>query len=368
LNTLLDYSILKSVTIQTNLEALRGVILRIKRRLAPLAIITALFISLLTGCTESTSEADMAARSLLPTHETLTGTQTGWIIFGETILIIFLIGLVILLVRLFKRYRRIEKRAIEARMRERALMEENDMLNRLYHAKTEFLQNMSHDFKTPLTVISTSILNAMDILDYEMDKEEIRESLTLAQSEVKRISRIVDIALKQTSRQSERLTKEPVDLEEFFVRVEKTYNAYLDKNGNTLVAKMPKKLPSVYCNRDTLRNVLSNLISNANRYTRNGEIIVSAELTAEEPVKEGDSRYITITVADTGMGIDPKILPDVFKRGTSTNRTGLGLPICKTAVESFGGTISIDSVYGKGTKVIFTVPVHDENKTETKGS
>jgi len=242
-------------------------------------------------------------------------------------------------------------------------MEENEMLNRLDRTKTEFLQNMSHDFKTPLTVISTSVLNAMDMLDYDYDKEELRESLSLAQGEIKRVSRVLDNAIKQTAMQSDRLGTEPINLARFLRKVEKTYREYLHKHGNTLKIQIPKTLPQACCNADTLLNIFSNLISNASRYTRKGVIIISAEMAEEGPAKESERRYIAITVSDSGMGVDPDILPDIFKRGTSAteNRTGLGLPICKAAVESFGGTITIESEKDKGTKVTFTLPVYEEN-------
>ena len=341
-----------------------GIISKTTGKLVLIAITSAITTFTLSGCFILTEdELEISLRGLLRIQDGLTEGQVRWILLAETFLIIFLILLVILIIAVFRRYRRVARRALEAKMRERRLMEENQMLNRLNSAKTEFLQNMSHDFKTPLTVISTSVLNAMDMLDYEYDKEELRESLSLAQSEIKRVSRTLDSAIRETALQSDRPSTEQINLARFLRHIEKTYRIYLSKHGNTLRIKMPKTLPDVHCSADTLQNIFSNLISNANRYTRKGVITISAEMTEEDPAQARSSRFITLAVRDSGMGVDPEILPDIFKRGVSKNKSGLGLPICKTAIESFGGTIAINSVYGKGTKVTFTVPVYEETKT-----
>jgi len=328
------------------------------------AVITAtLSASILFGCA-GVGETEL--RDNLPYSDVLTNMQALWLIFLESFIILFLISIIILLLFLFRRYKKIEKRTMETSIRERALMNENEMLNRMGQMKTEFLQNMSHDFKTPLAIISTSVLNAMDIIESDYDKEELLESLILAQSETLRMSRILDNAILL----SDKKKSEPVNVVRFLRKVEKIFKIYLVKNKNTLKTDAPKTLPLIYYDSDTLLNIISNLISNANRYTRNGEIIISAEETPENPDNINDRKFITITVSDSGMGVDPTILPDVFKRGTSKaktkTRTGLGLSICKEAVESYGGTIDIESEYGKGTKIIFTVPVFDENEADSE--
>jgi signal transduction histidine kinase len=101
-----------------------------------------------------------------------------------------------------------------------------------------------------------------------------------------------------------------------------------------------------------LGQLVSNLLSNAGRHTKNGEITIS--LTQE------GNRLIT-TVADTGEGIDPAMLPRIFERGASGDgSTGYGLSICKTVVETHGGEIRIESEPGKGTAARFTLPIRGE--------
>jgi signal transduction histidine kinase len=300
-----------------------------------------------------------------------TEEQSNWIILWESILIVFLVLLIILLFALFIRYRRTEKQAIESKIRERSLVRENEVLDHLNRTKTEFFQNMSHDFKTPLTVISTSVLNAVDVLnygDFGEEEEEIRESLSLAQSEVMRLSRLVDGALKHAALYSNQHLAERVNLYRLLKRIEKTYIAFLERRGNKLIISLQPALPHIYGNVDMLINVFSNVITNANRYTQNGEIVISAK--AEESIKttKGKKQFVIITVSDNGSGVNPEILENIFDRGASESGSGLGLSICRTAIETYGGTIAVKSEKGVGTTVTFTVPIYvakeDEPETE----
>ena len=238
---------------------------------------------------------------------------------------------------------------------EQLLGEKNELLDRLNRMKTEFFQNMSHDFKTPLTVISTSVLNAVDMLDFEIDKEDMRQSLDSAQREVMYMARMVDNAMKYSSLQDNRQNMGPVDISSLLRDGAATYRSLLERQGNMLLLDIPRSLPNIFGNADMLLQVLSNLLSNANRHTRNGKISISA-------VEEGG--MIAITVQDSGTGINPEILPRIFERGVSEGGTGLGIPICKDAVEAHGGSISIKSEYRQGTAITFTLPLYVKNDGE----
>ena len=240
------------------------------------------------------------------------------------------------------------KDTADVRESERRLEEVNAVLDHLNRMKTEFFQNLSHDFKTPLTVISTSVLNAADILDYGADKDEMKESLDSAQREIMRMARMVDSAVTNSTMQDNKQDMGKLDIAPLFRDGAETYRAMLERRGNTLTLDIPQSLPHVFGNADTLLHVLSNLLSNSNRHTRNGEITVSAKARGG---------VIAVRVEDNGDGVSPELLPRVFERGVSDGGTGLGLSICKTAVETHNGTISIDSEHGRGASVEFTLPV-----------
>jgi len=235
---------------------------------------------------------------------------------------------------------------------------ENAELSRLNRLKTEFLQNMSHELKTPLAVISTDILNAADQLEYEMDKGDIRASLKNAQDEIMRMSRMVNNAMEYPETQQSGEKKEPLDIAPLLRFSAETYQSMAKKKNNTLILDVPVSLPLVYANSDMIIQVLSNLLSNANRHTQDGEITIRAA--------EG-SELVVVTVMDNGEGIKADLLPHIFERGVSAGKTGLGLTISKSIVESLGGEISVTSKYGKGTAITFVLPVYHKHEREEFG-
>jgi len=327
-----------------------------------------LSLGLLSGCDGVEQAILYPITRLFGVPDGFTAEQARWIIIGEAILVGFLVILVILTNVLFFRYRKTKRSAAEERLKAHALLKENEVLDRLNKTKIEFFQNMSHDFKTPLAVISTSVINALDSLDNDMDIEEIRESLNLAQSEIMRMSRLVDSALKHAAFHGKQEGTEPVDLQLLIYRIEKTYSTFLEKHGNTMEVSIPVSLPKVYGNADTLLNVFSNLISNANRHTRNGEIVISAQEALSNMSPEEGKQYVIVTVSDTGAGIKPAVLSRIFNRGKSdTGSSGLGLSICKEAIETYGGSINVESEEGIGTKVFFTVPVYNKRNLDSEG-
>lgn len=232
-------------------------------------------------------------------------------------------------------------------------------LAELDRLKTEFFSNMSHDLKTPLTVISTEILNATDQLYYDMDKDDMRESLENAQREIMRMARMIESTMKHSAMQRNTYDLKPIEIASVLREGAATYSAILERQGNTLILNIPDILPCVYGNADTLLHVLSNLLSNANRHTRNGEIAIRA--TAENGM-------IKVWVQDNGEGVKPTLLPRVFERGVSENGSGIGLHICKSAIESHNGAITMESERGQGTTVTFTLPVyHKEVEASDNG-
>ncbi|MCL2616147.1 MAG: HAMP domain-containing histidine kinase [Defluviitaleaceae bacterium] len=280
-------------------------------------------------------------------HLTVLGWGSPWFISYAVLIIAALIFLRIM----FYKLRKAERLALKAEMRETALLTDNNTLDHLHRIKSELFQNMSHDFKTPLTVISTSVLNVTDMLEFDdIDKDEMRESLAIAQREIMRMSRMVDNAIKLPSLHDNRQDRTPIEIATLLSEGAEVYRALLKRNGNTLTTDIPATLPKIFGNADMLLQVLSNLLSNANRYTKNGEISV---LAIEK------CGVVAITVRDNGSGVDPDLLPHIFERGVSDNGSGLGLSICKLAIEEVHkGTISAQSTYGQGTDITFTLPIY----------
>ena len=240
-----------------------------------------------------------------------------------------------------------------AKHKANSLAADNAALENLNRMKTEFLQEMSHEIKTPLTVISGYVQQAAEELeDLGIENKYINPALAKAHEESLRLGRLTENALKMAVMQESRGKMKPLDPAELFTVNAESYRNYIRKQGNTLTINAAKDLPLILGNADRLIQVLTNLLANANKHTKNGDISVTVE---------SETEYISVTVTDTGTGIDPELLFHVFDRSvTGSDGTGMGLAICKNIIEAHGGTIDIDSTVGKGTTVAFTIPLFDK--------
>jgi signal transduction histidine kinase len=223
------------------------------------------------------------------------------------------------------------------------------------NAKIYFLGNMSHDFKTPLTVISLLVQNVIDMLETELDIDEALKSLVNAHSEVMRMARIADGALKHSFLYDNRKDMSSLDIARLLRSGAATYHILLERNNNKLEIDIPDSLPNIMGNTDMLLLIMSNLVSNANRHTRNGLIRITASVISDK--EQSSEQNIYVAVEDNGSGVRADLLPHIFKRGVSEGSTGLGLSICQSNIETHNGKIGIESEEGSGTKVWFTIPV-----------
>jgi len=241
------------------------------------------------------------------------------------------------------------------RLEKQRLATENSALESLSRMKTELLANLSHEIKTPLTVVLGDIQRiGREARKQEMENERISESINRAKDEIMRLARITESAIKMATLQAGGEKTTVLDSASLFIAAAEGYRIIIEKRGNTLTVNAEENLPQIYGNADQLIGVLSNLLTNANKHTINGGLVVNIE------AKE---RFVSVTVMDDGEGIVLDILPHVFKRGVSgSGSTGMGLPMCKSTVEAHGGTIYLESEAGKGTSVTFTIPIINEER------
>jgi len=233
---------------------------------------------------------------------------------------------------------------------QKKLDEQNAILAEANRAKTEFLANMSHEMRTPLTVMSVSVQTVTRMLEdmgTATQEPETKKLLVNTQSEIMRLSRMVGGMLDIAS-MSGSADRTAVDLSALLRSGAEMLRLSLDKRGNKLQTDIKDEL-KIFGNADLLTQVITNLLQNANTYTENGIITLSTKR---------DGGEITVTVNNTGSGIDSELLPHVFERGTTTGGTGIGLYLCKTIVESHGGNIWIESELNKGATVYYTLPVY----------
>jgi signal transduction histidine kinase len=225
--------------------------------------------------------------------------------------------------------------------------------------KTEFLGNVSHELKTPLTVVSGYAQTSGQLIEASgmRSGEEVSRRMKLISSEAERLSLMVGQILDVTRMEEGRMAMEqkPCYVDEIIHGAIGTHYPILNKNNNRLEIHIESGLPKVNADPARISQVVVNLISNAVRFTENGLITVSAELK--------DS-HIQICVSDTGEGISSDMIDHIFERyvgmeksGSRKNTgTGLGLYICKHIVEQHGGRIWAESTEGNGMSVYFTLP------------
>jgi signal transduction histidine kinase len=249
-------------------------------------------------------------------------------------------------------FRKTEAELTETKKQEQELANKNAVLESLSRVKSEYMENLSHETKTPLTIVSVNIQLAQEL--YQPMGEEgkiITKALARAHEEILRAARITENNLKLASMQASNEEMEVLDFAELLTRTVELQRLVIEKNGTKVEVNVPPILPPVFANADQLIQVVSNLLNNANRHTTNGKITVCAF---------HEEAYIITTVGDTGEGIPSEILPDIFKRGISgANSSGIGLPICQQIIEAHSGTISAESE--NGTVIQIKLPVYRED-------
>lgn len=243
-----------------------------------------------------------------------------------------------------------------AREAERHLALENAALERLGRLKNDFLANITHEMRTPLTVISGYAQLSCWQLDAGEADEKTKQNLMTISTEARRLAQLASQLLSISASQDEAIGRTNLRLEDIAARVEGLCAPILAKNTNRMEVFTEDGCQPVHANLDMILQVFMNLLTNANRHTK-GDVIKLI-------IKRKDS-MATFTVQDNGEGISPESLPLVFERGISNvGSSGLGLPICKEVVESHGGEIEIDSTPGKGTRVMFTLPLAKEEASD----
>ncbi|PYG87366.1 signal transduction histidine kinase [Ruminiclostridium sufflavum DSM 19573] len=240
----------------------------------------------------------------------------------------------------------------ETKAAEHTLEAEKSALESLNRLKTEFLSNVSHELKTPLTVISGYAQLIFSLLSGS-ENTAVRNKARIISSEADRLALMVGQVLDVTRIEEGGLLlkKCPCHIDELIYQAVETHFPILNKGDNRLEINVKLDLPDVNVDSDSITQVLVNLIANALRHTAHGVITVSACQAGE---------FMEISVSDTGTGMSPEALSGVFTRfraGASETGTGLGLYICKYLVEEHGGIIKVNSMPGKGTTVSFSLPL-----------
>lgn len=245
----------------------------------------------------------------------------------------------------------------EAHERELRAQAEKELLEEMNRYKTAFYTDVSHEMKTPLTVMAVNAeFAAQNIAAGSIDEETITD-LNAISAEATRLGQMVTGLVRMNRVQARGTEQGALDLGDLAQELARMYQSLLARRGNTLTVEAPAGLPPVIGSAEQLDQVLINLLSNANRHTQDGAVVIRLERAAAG---------VRVSVEDNGEGIAPDLLPRVFERFArgDSDGTGLGLPICKAIIEGYGGQMGIESEIGRGTRVWFTLPAREEAEDE----
>jgi signal transduction histidine kinase len=229
------------------------------------------------------------------------------------------------------------------------------MLTELDQAKTAFFSNVSHEFRTPLTLL----LGTLDHLSMHSGDVATmtREQLETARRNCLRLLKLVNSLLDLTRLEAGRLQARytPTDLARFTAELASVFRSAIERAGLRLVVDCPPLPEPIYVDRDQWEQIVINLLSNALKFTFSGEITVTLRV---------EHAQVVLTVRDTGTGILPEELPHLFKRfhrvrgarARTNEGTGIGLTLVQELARLHGGTVHVASTVGQGSTFTVAIP------------
>lgn len=251
-------------------------------------------------------------------------------------------------------FRHADQDRIQQRQQMEMLQEALDRAKESEAARDQFFSQMSHDMRTPLNVIIGTVQ-----LSLAQGRGEGGENLKKIQVAAQQLLELINdiLEISRMERTDLRLHNDPCDLRQTVEQCVEVFRpqAELQKKHLLLTCTIPR--PQVRTDAFRLQQVLNNLLSNAMKFTGQGD-------TVQVTVRQ-EEHQCTIAVKDTGIGMSPDFLPQLFtpyareaRFGTQTVLgTGLGMTIVHTIVERMGGTIQVDSALGVGTTFTLTLPM-----------
>lgn len=239
------------------------------------------------------------------------------------------------------------------------VFEDVTQVRKLEQLRSDFVSNVTHELKTPLT----SIIGFTDTLKAGAieDTQTAMRFIDIIEIEAKRLYRLIlDIlSLSELETRKEDINIQKENIKQMILNVCDVLQPQIEKKGLELIVKIDEKIPLFICNRDRISQMLMNLIDNAIKYTEKGHIQISCfykECTLE------------ICVEDTGIGIPKESIERIFERFYRVDKgrsrkaggTGLGLSIVKHIVMLYEGKLGVSSQEGKGTSFMITLPYKKE--------
>lgn len=261
----------------------------------------------------------------------------------------------------------VAKRTEELENKTAELEHANRELKKLDELRSAFLANMSHELRTPLNSIIGYTDLLLDGVDGDINEEQ-DTSLTKVHNNAKNLLKLINHILDMSRIESGKMEIHlgEVDLQDIIERVVSSLSPLINKKNLTVKMKFEDSLPFVYADPDMVRQIITNLLDNAVKFTSEGYITLSAGSSGAGVESNQPAEFIEVCISDTGTGIKEEDFVELFNmfRPLDLSATrphggvGLGLSICKRLVEMLNGNIWVKSKHGEGSKFYFTLPVY----------
>ncbi len=270
------------------------------------------------------------------------------------------------------RYRLMKKMSAEEVRYNKILQEALVKEKRANYAKHVFLNNMSHDIRTPLN----AICGLIEINQKSEDRERIQENRKKAKASVEQLLTMMDNMIEMSQLESGELLnlREAVDMNQIIRDVKKNIIDYAESAGVELVHESTigqSDWPLVYSNASCIRDMLQHILDNAVKYNHTGGKVFWKDVMEQ---KSDDQIEYVCTIADTGQGMNEEFIQHIFEpfaqekydARTTYKGTGLGMAIVKTIIDQMNGWIKIESEEEKGTTILIKIPLEivKEEKVE----
>jgi PAS domain S-box-containing protein len=233
-----------------------------------------------------------------------------------------------------------------------------EALAEIDRAKTTFFSNVSHEFRTPLTLMLSPLEEVLALPEVDLGPDS-RKLLSVAHRNGIRLLKLVNTLLDFSRIEAGRVTAsfEATDLADYTAELASNFRSALDKAGLRLVIDAAQLPQPVYVDRDMWEKIVLNLLSNAFKFTFAGEIGITVNVAS-------DGGHAEVSVHDTGTGIPPGELPHLFERfrrvdgarGRSYEGSGIGLALVQELVKLHGGEIGVRSELGRGSRFTIALP------------
>ncbi|MDE2064327.1 MAG: response regulator [Bradyrhizobium sp.] len=251
--------------------------------------------------------------------------------------------------------------ALYAELDERA-----EQLRQASELKTKFLSNMSHEFRTPLNSVLALSRLLLDRIDGDLTPEQERQVGYIrrsAESLLELVNDLLDLAKVEAGKAD--IKPSAFTVGELFGSLRGALRPLLTSPAVELIFDIPDKVPNLFTDEAKVTQILRNLISNALKFTEQGEVRVSATFDAER-------ERVNLSVRDTGIGIAPQDHARIFEEFSQVDTrlqrrvkgTGLGLPLSRSLAELLGGELTLESVPGQGS--VFTLSIPPERGDPTR--